>query len=302
MGGDGDAEMPREVFRLVAQGVNGRLSRRQTDVLFDLLDIDRSGAITVAEFLRLPAALAVARRLPDLPEAPGATSTTASSEPLRQQLWDFAVTWSRRATRSRVFRVLAGASIVGACVSACLWTWDAQSAYDACVCAAATPPPSDDNAPNGDAAPLVGADGGCVGGSTCTSNLVFVGYTLSLVFAVLQAVELAVRVIGHGSSGRTRTTRGRNPCVDSFCGWARWTWLLSSGWHMMAAIIVVLNLVAAPLVFFWPASTALSPGFREVLQIVRSLVFLRLLELQVGQSKACSSCEFFYELIRLRVS
>lgn len=281
MGGDGDAEMPRDVFRLVVQGVNGRLSSRQTDILFDLLDIDRSGAITVAEFLRLPAALACAKRLPDLPEVVPTTQASVAAQPLRLRMWDVAVSWCRRITKSRVFRVLAGACVVGACVSACLWTWDAQSAYDACVCAPSTPPASDDAVPPGDSPSLAtGAD--CASGWTdCSSNLVFIGYALSLVFAVLQAFELGVRILGHGSSDHSRGQR-RARCADSFCGWARRTWLASSGWHVMAAIIVLLNLIAAPLLFVWPASTSLAPGLRESLQVVRALVFLRLLELQVG--------------------
>ncbi len=55
MGGDGEQEMERAVFRRLVQTVNSGLSEKQANLMFDVLDIDRSGAITISEFLRLPA-------------------------------------------------------------------------------------------------------------------------------------------------------------------------------------------------------------------------------------------------------
>jgi len=51
--------MDRAYFRLLVQAVVDGLSDRHADLMFDVLDIDRSGAITIAEFLRLPAVLAL---------------------------------------------------------------------------------------------------------------------------------------------------------------------------------------------------------------------------------------------------
>ena len=282
MGGDGDAEMSRDVFALVVQGVNGQLSGRQADVLFDLLDVDRSGAITVAEFLRLPAALALARRLPELPEPHVATAASSQSGScLRLQTWEDTVSWCRRVVASRLFRVFTGFAVVGSCVCACLWTWTAQTAYDACVCAPDTPPASDDAVAPG--AGAAGAPCPSTPGSGCSSNLVFVGYALSLAFVALQAVEIGVRIVAHGCGRCPRRAREQSGCAAASCGgWARSTWLFASGWNVLAAVVISLNLVAAPLLLYWPATGALAPTLRDLLQLARALLFLRLLELQVG--------------------
>jgi len=98
MGGDGDAEMPSAVFKQVVQGLNARLTVKQVEHIFALLDVDCSGAITVAEFLRLPAALA--QRLPDEVEEARSQNTTSI-----RSFWSAIVFRCHTAVTSRWFNV-----------------------------------------------------------------------------------------------------------------------------------------------------------------------------------------------------
>jgi hypothetical protein len=185
MGGDGDQEMDRSMFRQLVCTCNPSLRERQADLMFDVLDIDRSGAITIAEFLRLPAVLAL--RFPqeyneDMDEV--LLPTTHAND--FDLLWARTYRWCRHAASSKWFAIIAGIVIVLSCISGSLWTTDGQRSYDACLCISYSQPNDDDPA----SPPSSGADwsdgAGCTPGANCSNYLVHVADVLGLVFSLGQ--------------------------------------------------------------------------------------------------------------------
>jgi len=143
MGGDGNRAMDRDMFvRLVTASVP-TASGERASVMFDVLDVDGSGLITIAEFLRLPTVLRV-----QITRARPAPHTYA-----RPPWWALCTTgcWyrfqgrCRAAVQTRTFFWLAIVTTVAACVFGAMWTLEFQREYDACVCAAVEAPAADDN-------------------------------------------------------------------------------------------------------------------------------------------------------------
>lgn len=182
MGGCGESEMDRAYFRLLVQAVVDGLSDRHADLMFDVLDIDRSGAITIAEFLRLPAVLAL--KFPhQLSEDTGTLQPSPGASDF-DVMWAHVLRGCRLVAGSRWFTIAAGAVIVLACISGSLWSTRVQQAYDSCMCITYTQPNDDDPQPPG----LYGSSSSqaCVQGTNCSTYTVPVINALGLILSLCQ--------------------------------------------------------------------------------------------------------------------
>jgi hypothetical protein len=292
---DGDKEMDRQTFIRLVTAVRP-IQEDRASVMFDALDVDESGKITIAEFLRLPVVLRlnVWSAVEPIPPPPTVVG------------WGFAKSWysfkmwSRTMTRHRLFHYATATVIVLSCCLGGVWTLQYQQQYDDCICKTMVMPALDDNTPPswiGGSAPaamlevsvtselngymrlLFGATpataphhGRILGPSDaeaclavdCEQNPIRWSSYLALVLALVQAGELLMRMSAHQAS--------KLGLLGSKM------WVFASLWNIVDVIVVLWCIIGY---------TALVLGVHEHnelliadwFEVCRALPFLRLLSI-----------------------
>lgn len=93
----------------------------------------------------------------------------------------------------------------------------------------------------------------------------------------IQAIELCIRALAHDGGLPATPPSG---FAARIIGRLRRSWLLASGWHVLATVVVLIDVISAPVLLSAP-SLQLSPGYSDVFELSRALRFLRVLELVV---------------------
>lgn len=257
-GGDGDGELHRDAFIHLVRKVRP-LSIAEAEVMFDTLDVDGSGAITIAEFLRLPVILR-------LEVGSFAADATVGLDGAAQRSgWPRLRRALTALVRSRWFFIAVLLILLGTCALASTWTMSGQRSYDACMCYTVPPAPTSDSAAKSSAVAAVAADlrsywswatgavasgssssngssssssgadvGACIPGTDCGLNVIRWSSYASLILLGLQALELSIRTLAHNPTGSSASLTGD----ITNRGLGAKHWLLASWWNVLDAVVV----------------------------------------------------------------
>jgi hypothetical protein len=252
MGGDGAAELSREAFAVFFAHVRPGVSALTTAVTFAALDLDGSGRIGAAEFLRLPSVLEL-----DVTEA-GAGGAAGAGP------W---AAWAARAVETRAFAAAAAACALGASAAGAVWSLPLQRDFDARICALRPLPADDDmggalaERGGGGGAPGLAADACTPAGALALSrHPIVVAELVGFIFLLGSAAEIALRALAHRAAA---------------AGGARRAWALASGWNLLDALVVAYALVGS-VGLLAGARAALPPGLADLFEASRAARVLRL--------------------------
>lgn len=266
-GGDGDCELRRDAFIHLVRKVRP-LSIAEAEVMFDTLDVDGSGAITIAEFLRLPVIL----RLEVGSFAADATVGLDAAQ--RGSGWPRLRRALTAVVRSHWFMGAVLLVLLATCALGSTWTMAAQRRYDSCMCYTVPPAPvSSSNAaasagsggsslsavdaiaadlraywswatgsqPGGSgsatapaAASVGGSVGDCIPASDCGLNIIRWSSYACLILLGLQSLELGIRTLAHNPTGSSASLTGD----ITGRGLGAKHWLLASWWNVLDAVVV----------------------------------------------------------------
>lgn len=261
-GGDGDCELHRDAFIHLVRRVRP-LSVAEAEVMFDTLDVDGSGAITIAEFLRLPVILR-------LEVGSFAADATVGLDGAQRGGWPRLRRALTAVVRSRWFMFAVLLVLLVTCALGSSWTMGAQRSYDACMCFTVPPSPvpsasaaaegssslsavdaiaadlraywswatgsqpDASSAANAAAAASSGSVGDCIPAGDCGLNIVRWSSYACLILLGLQAAELGVRTLAHNPTGSSASLTGD----ITGRGYGAKRWLLASWWNVLDSFVV----------------------------------------------------------------
>ncbi|RYY33751.1 hypothetical protein EON62_03945, partial [archaeon] len=264
--------------------------------MFEALDVDGSGAITVAEFLRLPTVLRVQVAFHEEPE-----EVVGTAAPMSARCYQSLRIMARTIIRTRWFWWLCMAVILLSCAVGSVWTVQYQREYDECMCIPYSQPPVDDNTNDdggepvahttstltglysvsylmNEAASLLGLgstatadDGaafqdlpGCVVGPDCGSSPIRWSNYVGLACSLFQALELAIRTLAH----------------EPELGASKWrrVWAFARTWNMVDTLIVVWSCMSYVALIAGVHEKSPLP-VADIFEVGRALAFIRILSL-----------------------
>lgn len=236
MGGDGTAEMDRNVFAKFVPYCRPNTTREQCDVMFAVLDVDGTGTITIAEFLRLLTVLEL-----DIETIAGSEDEAAARALLGGGSGGWIASFrsfSKVVVQSKWFHRFSWLCILGSSLCALFWSLEGQEDFASCMCVSMDVPSDDDSGPSGSVNPSADCDPDHRG---CAWHGIRLAELVALFFQLGALAELAIRSLAHEPKQRYKSSATANVFIRARDTW----WIFESSWNFIDAIIVCWGVIGS---------------------------------------------------------